>query len=122
MYGMYDGDAIGRKDVDCPMSRAWRALDLEGSREKNDRAQPDPPLEHSEDLIEQDEQSQCSTDSIPSTAPAAQRAPFADYLYYAHRHFKIIECFSCFSDRTGTLRRDTTGDGVVLLLQLGSSF
>jgi hypothetical protein len=54
MYGMYDGDAIGRKDVDCPMSRAWRALDLEGSREKNDRAQPDPPLEHSEDLIEQD--------------------------------------------------------------------
>ncbi|HRP26624.1 MAG TPA: hypothetical protein PK725_16160 [Rhodocyclaceae bacterium] len=59
---------------------------------------PEPPLEHSEDLIEQDEGSQCSTDSIPSMAPAAQRAPFADYLHHAHRHCKIIERLGCFSD------------------------
>lgn len=79
------------------------------------------PLEHSEDLADQ-ERAVALFEELVVTAPPEERAERAGYLDYARRHRAIIARFGRFPHRNDVLGRLSTPDEAAFLQQPGSSF
>jgi uncharacterized protein (DUF924 family) len=79
------------------------------------------PLEHSEDLADQDQAVALFT-ALRDQAPPEARARFEAFLDYAIRHQVIIARFGRFPHRNAVLRRASTAEEIEFLKQPGSSF
>ena len=79
------------------------------------------PLEHSENLQDQD---QCVRlmQALADSVPGHQRETFDDFVDYAERHRDVIERFGRFPHRNAILGRPSTDEEVEFLKQPGSSF
>ena len=79
------------------------------------------PLEHSENLQDQD---QCVRlmQALADSVPGHQRETFDDFVDYAERHRAVIERFGRFPHRNTILGRPSTDEEVEFLKQPGSSF
>ncbi|WP_420468673.1 DUF924 family protein [Panacagrimonas sp.] len=79
------------------------------------------PLEHSEDLTDQD---RCVSlfQNLLDAAPAPHRDLYAGYLDYAEAHRKVIRRFGRFPHRNAILGRPSTPEEIEFLRQPGSSF
>jgi uncharacterized protein (DUF924 family) len=78
-------------------------------------------LEHTEDLLLQDEAVRRFT-RLLSLATAAERPLFADYLDYAERHQRVIARFGRFPHRNALLGRPSSAEEQVFLSEPGSRF
>ncbi|MGE8496705.1 MAG: DUF924 family protein [Pseudomonas sp.] len=78
-------------------------------------------LEHAEDPLAQARSVDLFA-GLHTTAAAADRAVFADYLDYAQRHQQVIERFSRFPHRNGILGRASSAEEQAFLLEPGSRF
>lgn len=79
------------------------------------------PLEHSEDLADQDQAVALFT-ALRDEAPPETEARFEAFLDYAIRHQVIIARFGRFPHRNAVLGRDSTDEEIAFLKQPGSSF
>lgn len=79
------------------------------------------PLEHSEIPAHQDE---CVAlfEALHDEAPEGEKAVFAGYVDFAHRHRDIVRRFGRFPHRNAALGRPSTPEEAAFLLQPGSSF
>jgi uncharacterized protein (DUF924 family) len=79
------------------------------------------PLEHSEIPAHQDE---CVAlfEALYDEAPEEEKAVFAGYVDFAHRHRDIVRRFGRFPHRNAALGRASTPEESAFLLQPGSSF
>ncbi len=81
------------------------------------------PLEHSEDLAEQEQSVACFKALAAEVAADPEQGPrFAYYLTYADRHREIIARFGRFPHRNAVLGRASTEEELVFLSEPGSSF
>lgn len=79
------------------------------------------PLEHSEDIVLQ-EQSVAAFASLVEAAPPAWQALCVSFHDYAVRHYDIIARFGRFPHRNRILGRASTDEEIAFLRQPGSSF
>lgn len=79
------------------------------------------PFEHSEELKDQ-KRSMSLYQELAKNADASERDLFDNYLYFAKKHYDIIERFGRFPHRNQVLMRDTTYDEETFLTQPSSSF
>ncbi|MBN8727190.1 MAG: DUF924 domain-containing protein [Xanthomonadales bacterium] len=79
------------------------------------------PLEHSEDIADQ-EQAVALFTALTREVPAAARERFDGFLDYAIRHHDIIARFGRFPHRNAVLGRASTAEEIEFLKQPGSSF
>ena len=79
------------------------------------------PLEHSENLADQ-EQAVALFTALAGEVPAPLKSAFDGYLDYAVRHRDIIARFGRFPHRNAVLGRASTDEEIEFLKQPGSSF
>lgn len=79
------------------------------------------PLEHSEDIDDQEYMLQL-TRALAKSVEAADQATFDGYVDYARKHHVIIERFGRFPHRNRILGRASTSEESAFLTQPGSSF
>jgi uncharacterized protein (DUF924 family) len=79
------------------------------------------PLEHSEQLADQDA-SVARYQALADSAPPAHKQLFTNTLDFAHRHRDIIVRFGRFPHRNAILQRQSTPEEIDFLTQAGSSF
>ncbi len=79
------------------------------------------PLEHSEDIDDQEYMLQL-TRALAKSVDAADKATFDGYVDYARKHHVIIERFGRFPHRNRILGRASTPEESAFLTQPGSSF
>jgi len=79
------------------------------------------PLEHSENLDNQ-QQSVRAFESLVPSAPEEMKGTFEEFLDYAIRHYEIIKRFGRFPHRNEILGRPSTEEEKEFLTQPGSSF
>ena len=79
------------------------------------------PLEHSEELADQDLSVAQFRKLLHEVAPQWRRV-FEDYLNFALRHREIIARFGRFPHRNAILKRDSSASEQAFLLEQGSSF
>jgi uncharacterized protein (DUF924 family) len=98
-------------------------LDLNDDQELNffERSFLYLPLEHSEDLADQEE-SFFQFRQLALQVPENLKAYFEDNLKYAERHFEIIRRFGRFPHRNEVLKRNTTPEEKEFLKEPLSSF
>ena len=79
------------------------------------------PLEHAESIAMQD-LSVAQYQQLVDEASAAERALFANFLGYAHKHRDVVLRFGRFPHRNDILGRPSTADEIAFLKQPGSRF
>ncbi len=79
------------------------------------------PLEHSEDMADQDQCVALYT-ALGEQVPDRQQEVFAGFLEFAHAHRKIIRQFGRYPHRNEILSRESTAAEKTFLAQPGSSF
>lgn len=79
------------------------------------------PLEHSEDMADQDRCVALYT-ALDAQAPEHHQEVFAGFLDFAHAHRKIIRRFDRYPHRNKILSRESTAAEKTFLSQPGSSF
>ena len=79
------------------------------------------PLEHSEELADQDRSVEVYRELVTSV-PTAHREAFAGFFDYAVKHRDVIKQFGRFPHRNFILGRESTPEEKAFLEQSGSSF
>ena len=79
------------------------------------------PLEHSEDLADQDQCVALFT-ALGEQVPDRHQEVFSGYLDFAHAHRKIVRQFGRYPHRNEILSRESTAAEKTFLTQPGSSF
>jgi len=79
------------------------------------------PLEHSEDLLDQNQSIEQFTE-LKESVPEVQKEIYGNFLEFALRHKKIIQHFGRFPHRNAILGRDSTPEEEEFLKQPGSGF
>jgi len=107
------------------LARAWTVEAIESGQDRRlrpiERVFVYLPLEHSEDLADQ-ERSVRVYEQLAGEVPPSARAAFAGYLDFAVRHRDIIRRFGRFPHRNASLGRVSTPAEIAFLSQPGSSF
>jgi len=79
------------------------------------------PLEHAESLAMQD-LSVAQYQQLVDEAPESERATFANFLDYAHKHRDVVVRFGRFPHRNAILSRPSSAEEIAFLKQPGSRF
>ena len=79
------------------------------------------PLEHAESIAMQD-LSVAQYQQLMDEADASERALFANFLDYAHKHRDVVLRFGRFPHRNAILGRASSADEIAFLKQPGSRF
>lgn len=79
------------------------------------------PLEHAESIAMQD-LSVAQYQQLMEEAEASERALFANFLDYAHKHRDVVQRFGRFPHRNDILGRASSADEIAFLQQPGSRF
>ena len=79
------------------------------------------PLEHSEDLEDQDRSVELFGE-LAESIPEEQRPTFSNFVDYAQKHREVIARFGRFPHRNRILGRESTAEEIAFLEEPGSSF
>jgi len=79
------------------------------------------PLEHSEDLEDQDRSVELFRE-LAESVPDGQRLAFTNFVDYAQKHRDVVASFGRFPHRNRILGRESTAEEIAFLEQPGSSF
>ena len=79
------------------------------------------PLEHAESIAMQD-LSVAQYQQLVDEAPESERALFANFLDYAHKHREVVLRFGRFPHRNAILGRASSAEEIAFLKQPGSRF
>lgn len=79
------------------------------------------PLEHSEDLEDQDRSVELFCE-LAESIPEEQRPTFSNFVDYAQKHLEVIARFGRFPHRNRILGRESTAEEIAFLEEPGSSF
>ena len=79
------------------------------------------PLEHSEDLEDQDRSVELFGE-LADSIPEEQRPTFSNFVDYAQKHREVIARFGRFPHRNRILGRESTAEEIAFLEEPGSSF
>ena len=79
------------------------------------------PLEHSEDLEDQDRSVELFRE-LAESIPEGQRPTFSNFVDYAQKHRDVVASFGRFPHRNRILGRESTAEEIAFLEEPGSSF